>query len=249
MMSSKPCSRWSARTRPDIGALSMRAFDATMATLGLVVLSPLLLLAALGIKLDSAGPVFFEQERVGLNGKRFKILKFRTMTVDAELRGGQLTRQGDARVTRVGRILRRSKIDELAQLFNVVIGDMALVGPRPEVPRYVALYDSEQGEVLRVRPGITDPASIVYRNESEVLGSAADPEAFYVTELFPRKLSLSLAYVQRRSFWLDIGVLARTAQCLVFPDAAARGMLRSLGVDPSEHASWRRSVSQGGRPG
>lgn len=227
----------------------MRAFDATVSAIGLLVLSPLLLLTAVAVKLDSAGPVLFRQERVGLNGKRFKILKFRTMTVDAELRGGQLTSQGDARVTRVGRILRRTKIDELAQLFNVVVGDMALVGPRPEVPRYVALYDSEQREVLRVRPGITDPASIVYRNESEVLGSAGDPEAFYVEELFPRKLALSLAYVRQRSFWLDLGVLARTVQCLPFPDAAARGMLRRLRVDASEHLSSTRNTPQQGRLG
>lgn len=177
--------------------------------------------------------MFFRQLRVGLNGTPFHILKFRTMMVDAERHGGQLSRRGDARVTRVGRVLRRSKVDELAQLFNVVAGDMALVGPRPEVPRYVALYDERQREVLKVRPGITDPSSIVFRNEGDLLASSSEPETFYVRVLLPRKIDLSLTYVRQRSLGLDLLVLLRTAQCLVLPDAAARGMLRAMGLDPA----------------
>lgn len=211
----------------------MRAFDSILSGALIILASPVLLLAAIAIRLDTGGPVFFRQLRVGLNGTPFHILKFRTMMVDAERHGGQLSRRGDARVTRVGRVLRRSKVDELAQLFNVVAGDMALVGPRPEVPRYVALYDERQREVLKVRPGITDPSSIVFRNEGDLLASSSEPETFYVRVLLPRKIDLSLTYVRQRSLGLDLLVLLRTAQCLVLPDAAARGMLRAMGLDPA----------------
>ena len=136
--------------------------------------------------------------------------KFRSMRVDAEALGGQLTVSGDTRVTRVGAFLRASKIDELPQLINVLVGEMSLVGPRPEVPRYVALYTPEQRRVLEVRPGITDPASIRYRDESAVLARAADPERAYVEEVLPHKLAINLAYLERRSLASDVGVILAT---------------------------------------
>lgn len=222
----------------------MRAFDSILSGALIILASPVLLLAAIAIRLDTGGPVFFRQLRVGLNGTPFNILKFRTMIVDAERHGGQLSRRGDARVTRVGRVLRRSKVDELAQLFNVFAGDMALVGPRPEVPRYVALYDERQREVLKVRPGITDPSSIVFRNEGDLLASSSDPETLYVRVLLPRKIDLSLTYVRQRSLGLDLLVLLRTAQCLVLPDAAARGMLRTMGLDPASVLDVRAGYGQ-----
>ncbi len=179
-------------------------------TAGLVVLLPFTLLTALAVAVDSPGPVLFRQRRVGLNGREFEILKFRTMRVDAEAVGGQLTVGTDPRVTRVGRFLRASKFDEIPQLFNVLRGDMSLVGPRPEVPRYVALYTPEQRQVLSVRPGITDPASIAYRSESQLMANAADPERLYIEELMPRKLDLNLEYLKRRTVGSDIGVVLQT---------------------------------------
>lgn len=192
-----------------------RVLDVGLATFGLVLTSPVLLIAALAIKLTSPGPVLFRQQRVGLNGSLFKILKLRTMQVDSESVGGQLTVGADPRVTRVGRFLRAWKIDELPQLINVVRGEMALVGPRPEVPRYVALYSPEQRKVLTVRPGITDPASIEYRNESEHMALQADPEAYYREVLLPRKLQLNLDYIARRSLPGDLGILLATARAVI----------------------------------
>lgn len=190
--------------------LLRRALDVVASTAGLVVLLPFTLLTALAVAVDSPGPVLFRQRRVGLNGREFEILKFRTMRVDAEAVGGQLTVGTDPRVTRVGRFLRASKFDEIPQLFNVLRGDMSLVGPRPEVPRYVALYTPEQRQVLSVRPGITDPASIAYRSESQLMANAADPERLYIEELMPRKLDLNLEYLKRRTVGSDIGVVLQT---------------------------------------
>lgn len=187
-----------------------RAFDLTAASLGLLALSPLLLVVAVAIAASSPGPVFFRQERIGRHGVPFRIFKFRTMRVDAEAVGGQLTVEGDPRITGVGRFLRASKLDELPQLINVVRGEMALVGPRPEVPRYVALYDDVQRRVLDVRPGITDPASIRYRDENAVLARAEDPEAAYVEVVMPHKLELNLAYLERRTLASDVGVILAT---------------------------------------
>jgi len=177
---------------------------------GLVLLSPVFAAVALAIAAASPGPVFFRQVRVGRGGVPFRIYKFRSMRVDAEALGGQLTVDGDTRVTRVGAFLRASKIDELPQLINVLVGDMSLVGPRPEVPRYVALYTPEQRRVLEVRPGITDPASIQYRDESAVLARAVDPERAYVDEVLPHKLAINLAYLERRSLASDVGVILAT---------------------------------------
>ena len=177
---------------------------------GLVLLAPVFAVVALVIAATSPGPVFFRQVRVGRGGEPFRIYKFRSMRVGAEALGGQLTVRGDPRVTRVGALLRASKIDELPQLINVLVGDMSLVGPRPEVPRYVALYTPEQRRVLEVRPGITDPASIRYRDESAVLARAADPERAYVEEVLPHKLAINLAYLDRRSLASDVGVILAT---------------------------------------
>ncbi|MBI3837595.1 MAG: sugar transferase [Planctomycetia bacterium] len=187
-----------------------RAFDLLLAGLGLLVISPLLLAAAIAIKLDSAGPVFFMQQRVGRNFKPFWIYKFRTMVVDAEERGGQLTTPADPRITRVGRWLRKTKIDELPQLINVLLGDMSLVGPRPEVSRYVEMYRDDYSVVLSVRPGLTDPASVKYRDEANILAASSDPEQEYIRRILPDKIALAREYVARATFSSDLLVLVRT---------------------------------------
>lgn len=187
-----------------------RLFDVAVALVGLVLLAPLFALIALTIKLDSTGPVFFQQPRVGRRGKTFKILKFRTMTVQTcETR--QLTVGDDCRITRAGRFLRRYKLDELPQLINVLNGTMSLVGPRPEVPRYVACYPPDiRAIVLSVAPGITDWASILYREESTILGRATDPEKTYIEVILPIKLSYYVRYVRERSFWNDLKIIYKT---------------------------------------
>ena len=187
-----------------------RAFDATAAAAGLVLLSPLFLAIAVAIRRDSPGPVFFRQERVGRHGVPFRIHKFRTMRVAADPAGRQITIGDDPRITRVGAFLRRTKLDELPQLIDVVLGDMALVGPRPEVPRYVAHYDDRQRRVLAVRPGITDPASVRYRDENALLGRAEDPERAYLQEVMPAKLAMNLDYLDRRTLLRDVGVILGT---------------------------------------
>jgi lipopolysaccharide/colanic/teichoic acid biosynthesis glycosyltransferase len=187
-----------------------RFFDVLVASFGLLFISPLFALIAVLIKLDSNGPVFFQQERVGLGLRPFLIYKFRTMVKDAPLKGGQLTAGGDPRITRVGRILRNTKIDELPQLINVLIGDMSLVGPRPEVLRYVELFRNDYEEILRVRPGITDLASLRYRDEASVLACAKDPEQEYLKSVLPDKIELAKEYVRRSSFLLDITLILKT---------------------------------------
>lgn len=188
-----------------------RAFDLLLSGLGLLLLSPLLIAIALWIKLDSPGGVMFRQERVGRHGRLFLIHKFRTMTADAPERGPQITVGADARITGAGRFLRASKLDELPQLWDVVRGAMSLVGPRPEVPRYVAMYPVGLREiVLSVRPGITDTASLEYRDEARLLAEAADPERCYVEQVLPAKLALSARYVLTRSFFGDLTLVWRT---------------------------------------
>jgi lipopolysaccharide/colanic/teichoic acid biosynthesis glycosyltransferase len=162
------------------------------------------------IKLDSRGPVFFRQERIGQGGRVFLIYKFRTMVADAPSRGGQLTAPKDARITRVGRLLRKTKVDEIPQLLNVLKGEMALVGPRPEVRRYVDLFGRDYEEILAVRPGITDLASLKYADESAVLARAADPELEYVTRVLPDKIALAKEYVRRSSLAFDLSLILRT---------------------------------------
>jgi len=191
--------------------MAKRLFDIVCAGLGLLLLSPLLLAVAVWIKLDSRGPVMFRQERVGRFGAPFRIHKFRTMRVDAPRLGPQITVGDDARITRSGRWLRATKVDELPQLWDVLRGAMSLVGPRPEVPRYVALYPVELRElVLSVRPGITDPASLSFRNESELLAKAEDPEREYVEVVMPMKLRLAADYVRNASLGGDIRLILAT---------------------------------------
>ena len=196
--------------------IAKRLFDMLASGIGLLVLAPILLGISLAIKLESHGPVFFRQERVGRFGKTFRIHKFRTMVTDAERRGLQITVGADARVTKVGEVLRKYKLDELAQLIDVFVGDMSLVGPRPEVPRYVACYPAEAREiVLSVKPGITDRASIEYKDENEILGKAADPHKAYVDEVLPIKIRYYIDYVKNRSFWGDIRIIFATLFAIV----------------------------------
>ncbi|WP_394673706.1 sugar transferase [Limnobacter sp.] len=188
-----------------------RTFDFVLALFGVLLLSPMLLLVALLIKRDSPGPVFFRQERIGRHGKPFRIHKFRTMTVAQPGAAMQITVGNDSRITEIGTFLRHYKIDELPQLIDVLQGSMSLVGPRPEVPKYVALYpEPTKSIVLSVRPGITDLASIEYRSESELLGKSSNPEQTYVEEVMPAKLAYCVQYVQQQSVWLDIQIIVRT---------------------------------------
>jgi lipopolysaccharide/colanic/teichoic acid biosynthesis glycosyltransferase len=192
-----------------------RAFDLLMAAAGLVLLSPLLLLVAAAVKLGSPGPVLFRQERIGRQFRPFFIYKFRSMVQDAPQRGGPITFGNDSRITRLGRLLRKTKIDELPQLINVVKGEMSLVGPRPEVRKYVELFRDDYRDILRVRPGITDLASLYYRDEAAILGRADDPEREYATRVLPEKIKLARQYLARPSFWSDIGIILRTLIGLV----------------------------------
>ena len=192
-----------------------RVVDLTISGVALVVLSPVLGVVAGLIRRDEPqAPVLFTQERVGLHGEPFSIHKFRTMRAGAP--GLQVTSDGDTRITRVGRVLRKTKLDELPQLWDVFRGKMSLVGPRPEVPKYVAQWPDEVRDlILSVRPGITDPASVVYRNESEELAAASDPEAHYVNVLLPRKAAMYAAYARTHSFRGDLKVLWDTAVAVV----------------------------------
>ena len=187
-----------------------RAFDIVASAVGIVLLSPLLLLTAALVKLTSAGPSLFRQERVGLGGQPFMILKFRSMVADAPNRGGQITCGADPRITPVGRLIRKTKIDEFPQLFNVLRGEMSLVGPRPEVPKYVEMFADDYRDILRVRPGITDLASVKYRDEAAILGAAADPAKEYVERVLPEKIRLAREYVQKQSLFLDIWIIFGT---------------------------------------
>jgi lipopolysaccharide/colanic/teichoic acid biosynthesis glycosyltransferase len=188
-----------------------RIFDLAVASLALLLLAPLLAGVAIAVKLDSPGPVFYRQLRVGRGGREFRIHKFRTMTHNPGDRGPQLTVGADARITRVGAWLRHSKWDELAQLIDVWRGDMSIVGPRPEVPRYVALYPADlRAQVLSVRPGITDDCSLDFRDEGTLLAQSADPERTYVDQILPIKLRLQARYVAQAGVRTDLRILART---------------------------------------
>ena len=191
--------------------MAKRFFDLIFAVPGIVALLPVFLFIGILIKWDSKGDVFFRQERVGRYGKVFRIYKFRTMVVDAESYGKQITVGRDARITRVGELLRKYKLDELPQLFNVVLGDMSLVGPRPEVPRYIAEYSQEDREiVLSVRPGITDNASIEFRAESEILGKAKNPEREYIDVVLPIKIGYYKEYAARHNVGTDFVIILKT---------------------------------------
>jgi len=197
--------------------MAKRIFDLVCAGLGLLLLAPLFALISLCIKLDSKGPVFFKQLRIGRFQKPFYIYKFRTMIQDAEKKGIKLTVGRDSRITRCGTILRKYKIDELPQLINVVKGEMSLVGPRPEVPEYVKYYPEQIKEIIfSVRPGITDYASLKFRNENKLLASATDPEKTYVEKILPEKLKLYVHYVQNRSLLGDILIILNTLLRIIF---------------------------------
>ncbi len=203
---------------PDLPyAMAKRAFDLFFAGLGVVALSPLLGLIAAVIKLDSRGPILYKGQRVGINGESFNILKFRTMVSNAEARGGSTTPEDDPRITKVGRMLRRRKLDEFPQLWNVLVGDMSFVGPRPQVQWAVDLYTPEERIVLSVRPGITDYASLRFANEGEILKGSTNPDRDYMEEIHPEKMRLSLEYVRSRSFAADMSIIARTLGAVFKP--------------------------------
>lgn len=198
-----------------IQLLIKRIFDFTVSLIGIVIISPILLVISILIKLDSKGPILFKQIRVGKNGKPFKIFKFRTMVVDAEKKGMQITVGSDSRITKSGLVLRKTKLDELPQLFNVLTGEMSFVGPRPEVPRYVEMYDENQKSILKVRPGITDLASIKYRNENDLLAKSLDPEATYINEIMPKKIELNIEYLKNMSVLYDLKLIIRTVLVVI----------------------------------
>ena len=192
-----------------------RLFDMIASGFGLLALSPLFLILAIWVKLDSPGPVFYRQIRVGRNNKDFKLFKFRSMRVGSDKKGLITVGGHDPRVTRSGYYIRKYKLDEFPQLINVFIGNMSLVGPRPEVRKYVDLYTPEQMHVLDVRPGITDMASICYRNENELLATVADPETYYQTVIMQDKLRINLEYVKHHSFLGDIRLIFKTIECVM----------------------------------
>ena len=186
-----------------------RIFDTILSLFGLIILLPFMLIIAIFIKLDSKGPVFFKQVRVTKNGREFKIFKYRTMRVGSD-KYSQITVGKDNRITKVGAFLRKYKLDEIPQLINVLIGDMSLVGPRPEVPKYVALYTDEQNEILKVRAGITDYASIEFSDENDLLASEEDPEKAYIEKVMPKKIELNKKYISEISILTDIKIILLT---------------------------------------
>ena len=186
-----------------------RIFDTTLSLFGLIILLPFMLIIAILIKIDSKGPIFFKQIRVTKGGREFKILKYRTMRVGSD-KYSQITVGKDERITKIGSFLRKYKLDEIPQLINVLIGDMSLVGPRPEVPKYVALYTDEQKEILKVRAGITDYASIEFSNENDLLASEEDPEKAYIEKIMPKKIELNKKYLSEISILTDIKIILLT---------------------------------------
>ncbi|TMD96703.1 MAG: sugar transferase [Chloroflexi bacterium] len=194
--------------------------DLAASALGLAVLSPVIAYTAIRIKADDGGPVFYRAQRVGKDGEMFSMYKFRTMVVNADRIGGPSTAADDPRLTRMGHTIRRYKLDEIPQLINVLRGEMSLVGPRPQVKQYVDAYTPEERLLLSVKPGITDWASIRYRNEGEILKGSDDPERTYMEKIHPGKIRLGLEYVRRQSVWTDVKILAQTAKALFTEPAA-----------------------------
>ena len=186
-----------------------RIFDTTLSLFGLIILLPFMLIIAILIKIDSKGPIFFKQIRVTKGGREFKILKYRTMRVGSD-KYSQITVGKDERITKIGSFLRKYKLDEIPQLINVLIGDMSLVGPRPEVPKYVALYTDEQKEILKVKAGITDYASIEFSDENDLLASEEDPEKEYIEKIIPKKIELNKKYLSEISVLTDIRIILLT---------------------------------------
>jgi lipopolysaccharide/colanic/teichoic acid biosynthesis glycosyltransferase len=193
-----------------------RPLDVLFSSAGLLLLSPLLFGLAVRIRMEDGGPIFYRGLRIGLHGQLFRIFKFRTMVVDAERMGGASTADDDPRITRIGKKLRKHKLDELPQLINVFWGDMSLVGPRPEVPHYVNMYTEEEKAILTVRPGITDWASLWNPDEGAILAGSPDPERTYMEEIRPEKIRLQLKYVRERSFWMDIKIIFLTLKTIIF---------------------------------
>jgi lipopolysaccharide/colanic/teichoic acid biosynthesis glycosyltransferase len=192
-----------------------RITDIFISLFGLIILSPLFLILAILIKTESPGPVFFRQVRVGKDEIKFQIFKFRTMKINSENNGPKITVKDDKRITPLGNYLRKYKLDELPQLINVLFGDMSLVGPRPEVPKFVALYpDPIKKKVFSVRPGITDPASIIFRNENELLAQIPDPEKYYTENIMPEKLGYYVEYIENRNFLLDFNIILSTLKSI-----------------------------------
>lgn len=187
-----------------------RIFDIVLSAMLLLLLSPVFLLLALAIKMDSKGPVFYRQVRVGQNGQDFRIFKFRSMVQDADKKGLALTTGGDARITRVGHLIRKCRLDEFSQVLNVLQGTMSLVGPRPEVRRYVDAYEPEYLATLLVRPGVTATASIKFKDEDELLNSGGDPEEIYIRQVLPEKMKYNLEYLQHLSVWQDLKIMVQT---------------------------------------
>ncbi len=200
--------------------LVKRGMDLAASALGLAVLSPVIAYTAIRIKADDGGPVFYRAPRVGKDGEMFRMYKFRTMVVNADRIGGPSTAADDPRLTRMGHTIRRYKLDEIPQLINVSRGEMSLVGPRPQVKQYVDAYTPEERLLLSVKPGITDWASIRYRNEGEILKGSDDPERTYMEKIHPGKIRLGLEYVRRQSVWTDVKILAQTAKALFTEPAA-----------------------------
>jgi lipopolysaccharide/colanic/teichoic acid biosynthesis glycosyltransferase len=190
--------------------MAKTALDLFISIIGLIVLVPFFIVIGLLIKLDSRGSVFYKQDRVGKDGKLFKLFKFRTMGIGSDKATAITVGERDPRITKIGFYLRKYKLDELPQLINVLLRDMSLVGPRPELKKFVDLYEGEQRQVITVRPGITDYASIEFRNENELLADKADPIQFYIEEILPVKLKLNLKYINDQSFWLDVKIILKT---------------------------------------
>jgi len=218
-------------------AFVLRGFDIVASLVAIILLFPLMLLFGVLIKVDSPGPVIFRQVRVGRNRREFRMIKFRTMVSGADKRGSLVTASGDSRITTIGAILRRTKLDEFPELWNVFIGDMSLVGPRPEVPKYVAQYRPEWSEVFLVRPGVTDLATLEFRDEERILANSLDTEKSYVDVILPIKMKLAIKYVQERSIWLYFKILFLTVWSITLGKVFARP--GQLHADEAEAALQR----------
>ncbi len=195
--------------------MAKRIFDCLFSSIGLIIISPIFMLLSLLIALDSQGGIFYKQVRIGKNMRPFKLFKFRTMYANSDKKGLLTVGDNDNRITRVGYYLRKYKLDELPQLINVLIGEMSFVGPRPEVEKYVKLYNNEQQKVLSVKPGITDWASIRYVNESELLARSSEPEKTYINEIMPAKLAINLEYVKQNNLLIDIKIILHTFRAIL----------------------------------
>jgi lipopolysaccharide/colanic/teichoic acid biosynthesis glycosyltransferase len=218
------------------GCMIKRILDTVLAAIGLVVLAPALVLLAIAIRVSSPGPVLYRGIRVGLNGKLIRVLKFRTMVVNAEALGGSCTSDDDARITPIGRWLRKYKLDELPQLFNILAGDMSIVGPRPEVQKYVDMFTDEEKQILSIRPGITDWATLWDSDEGATLAGSPDPERTYLEKIRPEKIRLQIKYVGERSLWVDLKIILITCglvliRCLGDKTWRHKRIQHSLGKD------------------